>query len=235
MPLKVFKKIKNLFHNKKLPYLIFFIHKNNYNLSFLRKISIWILCSRKNTSICKKCLSCTNFKTNNNQDYYELTNKNINIEFLYEILETSPIQSKYKIIILNLEKDNTYFLKLIFKKIEKKNNIFIFFVSNINANSLIEYDCLIFNIDSSSSGISLIILKFLLSFFKDRKKNNFNFYNLDKILIINSFIYFFYKKKHLVKKNFFLKILISYKKLLNENYNLNIKILINFILNYYII
>lgn len=253
---KYFKKIRNYFSNGNLPKFIFFNNLKETQFYYIKKIAIWLMCNKKELLICKKCNSCINFKRQLNYDYYEIIenneedfkNKILNLD---NFLKTKPIYSDIKIIFLSLTSKNKNFIKII-EKISNDKKIYFLF-SHYDDFINLKTNYLIFNFKKTNFLISINIVKKIYNCIanKDHKNIFLKKIDLTKTIIINSLIFFliiylpyndFKKNKILMNSNvkkqmpkkkvlFLLNFLYKYKKVLSKNDNLNIFLIINFVIN----
>jgi hypothetical protein len=247
---KIFRTVKFYFYKNNLPKIISIYNSSGNDYLKIKKIAIWLMCTEKKEFICKKCKSCIRFKKNTNYDYFELANNDIFI--LEKFLKNKPIFSNIKIVFLFLNNKNKNIIKFLENNIENNNVYFLLFFNNkyLNINNL----SLSFSVKNKDHIISINVIKFIYYKFLNKKFNFkvINFLNIDKIIIIDSLIFFFkiylynfsFKKnkilinneikKKLIKKNtfFILNVLKKYKKNTFKNNNLNIFLLINFIVEY---
>lgn len=250
-----FKIIRIYFYKNRLPRIISFYNLNKNNLNDVRNIAIWLMCLEKNKLICKKCKSCASFKKNINYDYYESLEYNTDeqhISNLDKFFKITPIFSNIKVAFLYLCVENQNILKSLEEKL-KNQHTYILYCFN---NSLLEINNSALNFNNKKKNlISINIVKLMYSKIlnKTNNVNNTNVFFFNKFLVIDSIIffiqinlyYFYFKKKSkilmnkqikekMLKKNvfFILNLLEKYKKILTENNNLNILLLINFIIDY---
>lgn len=255
--IKFFNIIRRYLNKNLLPNFIFFNNINKNNISEIKNTIIWLMCTKKKKFICKNCESCINFKKNKNYDFYKI--KNIKDDVSNEILEkivfflnTKPIFSENKVIFIFINSKNKYIINFIEKNIKNKP-IYIILISNEN-NIDIKNNTLLLNNKKKGISVSITVIKIMyynlmkLSYYKMFN----NIINLDKIIIIDSLIFFFkiylkqnYSKKYkilmneiimtkiVLKDTLSLVILLNkYKKIMLLNKNLNIFILINFLLEH---
>lgn len=255
--IKFFNIIRRYINKKLLPNFIFFNNIDKNNISQIKNMIIWLMCTKKKKFICKICESCINFKKNINYDFYNI--KNINEDISNQILEkifffinTKPIFSENKVIFFFINTKNTYIINFIEKNIKNKP-IYIFLISN-EIKIDIKNNNLLLNTRKKCISVSITVIKMMyynlmkLSYYKMFN----NLINLNKVIIVDSLIFFFkiYLKKNYLKKykilmnekiinrialkdiSYLIILLTKYKKILILNKNLNIFILINFILEY---
>ncbi|CAB3976393.1 hypothetical protein [Candidatus Azoamicus ciliaticola] len=247
---KIFRTIKFYFYKNNLPRIISIYNLNKNDFFKIKNIAIWLMCTKKKEFICKKCKSCIRFKKNINYDYFELVNNEIFI--LEKFIKNKPIFSNIKVVFLFLNNKSKNIIKFLENNVENNNTYFLLFLNNKNLK--INNLSLIFYVKNKVNLISIKVIKFIYYKFLN-KKFSFkptNFLNIDKVIIIDSLIFFFkiylYNfslkknrilinneiKKKLIKKNtfFILNVLEKYKKNTFKNNNLNIFLLINFIIEY---
>lgn len=247
---KIFSTIRFYFYKSNLPRIISIYNSNKNDYLKLKNIAVWLMCAAKNENICKKCKSCTRFKKNTNYDYFELENDELFI--LEKFIKKKPIFSDIKVAFLILNNKNKNIIKLLENNVENNNTYFFLFFYNtyLKINNL----SLTFCFKNKGYSISINLIKFLYYKILNKKFSfkSMNFFTTDKIIIIDSLIFFFkiysYKfflkknkilmnneiKKKMVKKNtcFILNVLEKYKKNTFKNNNLNIFLLINFVIAY---
>lgn len=250
-----FKIIRIYFYKNKLPKIISFYNLNKINLDDIRNIAIWLMCIKKNKSICKKCKSCISFKKKINYDYYEsmeYSTDEQHISNLDKFLKITPIFSNIKVAFLSLCIENQNIIKLLEEKLKNQHTYILYYFNN----NLLETNNSALNFNNKKKKlISINIIKIIYSKLlnKTNNVNNTNTFFLNKFLVIDSIIffikinlyYFYFKKKSkilinkqikekITKKNIFfiLNFLEKYKKILIDNNNLNIILLINFIIDY---
>lgn len=247
---KIFRTIKFYFYKNNLPRIISIYNLNKNDFLKIKHIAIWLMCTEKKEFICKKCKSCIRFKKNINYDYFELVNNEIFM--LEKFIKNKPIFSNIKVVFLFLNNKSKNVIKFLENNVENNNTYFLLFLNNkyLKINNL----SLNFCVKNKDNLISIKVIKFIYYKFLNKKISfiPINFLNIDKVIIIDSLIFFFkiylynfsFKKnrvlinneikKKLIKKNtfFILDVLEKYKKHTFKNNNLNIFLLINFIIEY---
>jgi len=244
-----FNSLQKRFNKNLLPHFIYFDNKNNYNINEIKNIIIWLMCVTKKKFICKCCDSCINFKKNKNYDFYEINDINESLDKIKFFLNTKPIFSKIKVIFFHFNIKNSNIINFIENNIKDKP-IYIFLLLKENELEIKNNNLTL----KVKSNISITIIKIMYNslMYLNNYKLYSNIINLDKKTIIHSLIFFFkiYLKNNNLKKYTILMnkkiihkmadkniidiiiLLKKYEKIFLFNKNLNIFILINFLLEY---